>query len=265
MINKKQISSALALSCVEYYFLPWISQFYPVEKLYVQSFVPLKQLFDDFSRGNRYETYTQIPRIQDTAEQFGIIKHTFTPATIHHAADMISGQGENELCLIRVNNEFMSDYKRKPWREDHYICVDRDLNWVNEYPLSDGTLNTKKFMQSYDGAVLLFGLQNMRNVSDNEVSQQLRCQNFENIEPNIGLDKFEEALGVLRVSRKRLGKLYADQTEVQNLFYKENSLLDKLYFSIRLQRIKRRGNESELYGGVNQIIAIEKAIAEVLK
>lgn len=265
MINKKQISDALALSCVEYYFLPWISQYYPVEKLYVQSFVSLKQLFDDFSRDCQYETYRRIPRIQDTSEGYGITKHTFVNATMRQAAEIIDGQGKDDLCLIRVNDAFLGEYKRKPWREDHYICVDGALNWVNEYPLSDGLLTFEKFLQIYDGTVCLFCLKNIRVEPKNNVSELFCGQDFGHIETDIGSDKFEEALGILRVSRKRLEKMYAGQAAVRDLLHTENLFLDKLYFSARLQRVRKRGDERELYGAFNRIIAMEQSIAEVLK
>ena len=65
MINKKEISEALALSCVESYFLAWLGKYYDVSNLYGHSFISLKQAFDDFSHGAMYQNYCYLPRLQD--------------------------------------------------------------------------------------------------------------------------------------------------------------------------------------------------------
>ena len=51
MITKREITEALALSCVESYFLAWLAKRFDVSKLYGESFVPIGQVFDDFAQG----------------------------------------------------------------------------------------------------------------------------------------------------------------------------------------------------------------------
>lgn len=71
MITKREITEALALSCVESYFLAWLAKRFDVSKLYGESFVPIGQVFDDFAQGAKYEAYEGVPRIQETAEKAG--------------------------------------------------------------------------------------------------------------------------------------------------------------------------------------------------
>lgn len=75
MLNKKELTEVLGLSCVEKYFLAWLKKKYDVKKLYGNSFVGISQVFDDFSHGATYENYCYIPRLQDIAEDYGIVRH----------------------------------------------------------------------------------------------------------------------------------------------------------------------------------------------
>ena len=64
MIGKKELSEALALSCVEKYFLAWLKSEYDVSSLYGYSFVEIKRVLEDFAKGARYEDYRSVPRVQ---------------------------------------------------------------------------------------------------------------------------------------------------------------------------------------------------------
>lgn len=130
------------------YFLAWLKEYYDVKKLYGKSFVGIGQVFDDFARGAAYENYCYIPRLQDTAEEYGLVKHNFLACGANAALKALRGQTKDELCLIRVNTRFFLHQKRASWREDHYICVDKNLHWINEYPLSEGELYGREFCGS---------------------------------------------------------------------------------------------------------------------
>ena len=147
MITKKDISETLALSCVESYFLAWLKRYYDVSKLYGNSFVSLKQVFDDFSHGAMYQNYCYIPRLQDVAEEYGIVTHEYFVCSAEKALEILKKQSDTELYLIRVNTAFFTDYKRASWREDHYICVNEKLEWINQYPLSNGIFDEKNFLK----------------------------------------------------------------------------------------------------------------------
>ncbi len=264
MLNKFQISGALGLSCVEYYFLAWIAQYYSVEKLYAQSFVPIKKVFDDFANGAEYARYDALPRVQDTAERCCIVEHSFMNLTAKQAMKIIPTQGYDDLCLVRVNDRFFENSKRRAWRDDHYICVDKALAWVNEYPLSVGKFAESEFERVYDGAVCCYFLKDLHAEPKDDPTQKLREQDFGGINTDIDLAALVSALGILRVSRKRLELFYKSRERVRALFEEENALLDRLYMETSLKRVRKQQGGNEISRKLNTVIEIEKAIAEAL-
>ena len=117
MITKREITEALALSCVESYFLAWLAKRFDVSKLYGESFVPIGQVFDDFAQGAKYEAYEGVPRIQETAEKAGIAAHVYSvfpmgvPGSREKLAECLKNQREEDLCLMHVNEAFFAEYK----------------------------------------------------------------------------------------------------------------------------------------------------------
>ena len=98
-------------------------------------------------------------------------------------------------------------------------------------------------------------------------------RNFDAPELPRGADKTESALGILRVTRKRLEKFFAEKKEVQTLLHEENVLLDRLYFKLHMGRIKEElagvmnfePVYAELREKLKNVFGIEKKIAEELK
>lgn len=271
MIDKKEVSEAPALSCVEKYFLAWLKNTYDVSGLYGYSFVELRRILEDFAGGAKYEDYRSVPRVQDTAEDFGITGHCCFPApqgapwSKETALQFIRQQGSADLCLIRINESFAACFKRTAWRSDHYICVDTELNWVNEYPLSEGTFTEAEFMRFFGGQICLYKLKDRKKKCGNDCEKRIKNQDFFDIRPSIGLKKFEDALGILRVTRRRMAEYFRTEDRLYGLWKEECGLLDKLYFDVRMQELRRSGNESELYRRMNDVILAERKIAEEMK
>ena len=273
MINKKEISEALALSCVESYFLAWLGKYYDVSNLYGHSFISLKQAFDDFSHGAIYENYYYLPRLQDVAEGYGVVKHEYHSCSIQKALELLKNQGDDNLCLIRVNTGFFTGYKREAWREDHYICVNKNLEWINQYPLSEGAFTEKRFMEVYDGAVCIYKMNNSTLTLLDYATLQYTMQDFDIRELPRGLGALESALGILRVSRKRLERYYNSKPKVKELLRELIVCMDKIYFDVHFRRLKEIKKEtsnkekaySELYEKIEYIIELERKISEELK
>ena len=273
MINKKEISEALALSCVESYFLAWINRYYEVSNLYGNSFISLKQVFDDFSHGAMYQNYCYLPRLQDIAEEYGVVKHEYHACSAKEALELLKVQADDDLYLIRVNTAFFTGYKRSSWREDHYICVNRNLEWINQYPLSEGGFTEKQFMEVYDGAVCVYKMEDGTVDLPDYVSWQYTTQDFDVQELPGSLGALESAIGVLRVSRKRLEQYYSANMKVKTLLREEITCMDKIYFDVHLRRLKEIKKEevdkvkaySDLYQKIVYIIDIERKISGALK
>ncbi len=272
MITKKEVSEALALSCVESYFLPWLKQYYDVVRLYGSSFVSLRQAFDDFAHGAEYQSYTTFPRLQDLAEVYGVVVHEYRTCTADEALESIQHQTPTDLWLMRVNQTFFAGFKRSAWREDHYICVDKNLHWINQYPLSEGTFDEVRFADVYDGAVCVYKVGDLTAVPPDTVRRQYGTQAFGAIRLPDSPEALVSAVGILRMSRKRLEKYYESDAHVRRLLHEEVAALDKLYFLWQLYRLKERDKEErdreEAYGALHDGIAgiadLEKKIAEAL-
>ncbi len=266
MVTKRAVSDALGLSCVEYYYLSWLSQYYPVEKLFAQSFVPVKKVLNDFSSGSKYELYDGIPRVQDTAEYCGVTDHEFRTLSCEQALKYISAQGYYDLCIVRVNDAFFENSKRRAWREDHYVAVDKKLGWVNEYPLSEGTFTDDEFERVYGGATCCFFLKDLKAEPNDEVTDKIIRQDFGGINADISAEAFESALGILRVTRKRMQRFYKGNIRVAEVLSEENMLLDRLYFAACMKRIKKQQYEKkEIAVCIDRIVQKEKQAAEALK
>lgn len=273
MINKKEISEALALSCVESYFLAWLNRYYEVSNLYGNSFISLKQAFDDFLHGAMYQNYCYLPRLQDIAEEYGVVRHEYRACSVKEALELLRNQADDDLYLIRVNTAFFTDYKRSSWREDHYICVNRNLEWINQYPLSEGTFTEERFMEVYDGAVCIYRMEDRTMTLPDYATLQYTMQDFDVQELPNSLGALESAIGVLRVSRKRLEQYYSVNAKVKALLREEITYMDKIYFNVHLRRLKEIKKEevdkvkaySDLYQKIVYIIDIERKISGALK
>lgn len=261
MIGKKELSEVLSLSCVENYFLPWLNQYYDIRNLYGKDFLSVQEILNDFNNGVLYENYYGIKRIQDVAESYGITKHQFYQANFDELLKLI--QNDN-LILIRVNHNFFKTYKRRAWREDHYIMIDKELNWLNQYPLSDGKFSLEELKEVYDGAVCIYQINNLNIKFNDNLSLKLINQDFTNIKIPYAITSLEGAVGVLRITRKRLKEYYHNILVIQEILNEEITYLDKLYFQIRLIELKGLGDKC-LEDLIEPIIKYEKRIREALE
>lgn len=197
--------------------------------MYGNSFISLKQAFDDFANGAMYQNYCYLPRLQDIAEEYGVVEHLYLPRSAKEALKILGNQNEDDLSLIRVNTAFFIGYKRSSWREDHYICVNNKLEWINEYPLSEGKFTEERFTEVYDGAVCIYKVKDTKTDLPDYASMQFKMQDFDVKELPNNLSALESAIGVLRVSRKRLARYYVKNENV-------NSLLNEVVYSIKKVR-----------------------------
>lgn len=277
VLSKKELTEALYLSCVENYFLAWLGRYYGVEKLYGASFVGLGQVFDNFSCGATYENYCAVPRLQDIAEEYGIVRHEYIACDAAAAVKIIKIQPPETLCLARVNTNFFIGYKRASWREDHYICLDGELNWINQYPLSEGRFSYERLCEVFDGAVCIYRTADLQAAPPDKMSGAVAAQEFSDMRLPGRLGSIESAIGVLRVTRRRMSAYYCDNAEAAAILTKEIQTLDEMYFMLRLKAIKEKQAEEKdkallraktmeaLQEPLQKVFEIEKQLAEVLK
>lgn len=241
-MTKKELSDTLGLSCVEKYFLAWIKNYCDESKLYFRSFIGINRVLQDFLWGAEYERYSAVSRLQELAERCGIVKHEYFNFTAESAFKFLTESCSDELTLIRASPAFFNGVKRVPWRKDHFLYVDGNLNWLNEYPLSEGKFSKEEFIRSYGGAVCRYQYTGGGTVPSDENAEAIRRQDGF-VLPDLTLKGYESAVGILRITRKRLLRYYAENEKVCNLLQQETAFLDAAYFEAR--RLMLREAETE--------------------
>ncbi len=147
---KEDLRKALSLSCVENYFLSYFNDLLDVRILYTESYETLDKAAENFfMKDIKYENYP-LKRLQDISEELGLTKHeVFDFFKFRHGG----------LNLIQVNESFFKKSKLYPWREDHYIAVEKNgagYKYYNNYPLSEGFLSEKELNDIFAGKSLYF-------------------------------------------------------------------------------------------------------------
>lgn len=263
MMNKNDLVNQLYLSCVENYFLAWLSKYYDISKLYGLEFRSAVDILDDFSKGSSYENYYKISRIQDLAKDYKLINKMIFSSNAYEAISIIENLDDNSLCLMKVNNLFFEKLPRSPWRDDHFIVVDSNLNWVNQYPLSEGNFTYGDYVRSYDDLLLIYQINDLNVVVEDKITEVIKTQDFKLKDIPNRLSDLESAIGILRITRKRLKEYYKDNILAYTVLTEEVDLLDKLYLQIRRDILKGNLNKN-FKDSIDSIVFFEKKLCEVL-
>lgn len=220
MMDTEHLKNNLALTLTENYFLAWMKNFYDVSSLYGYSFVELKRVFADFSSAARYEKYG-VPSLLSIAEKNGIVSHRRFPAPVGSpcsavtASEFIRGQKESALCLVRVNEKFFGE---SPRRKSALLRVDNALRWVNGGPISAGQFTAERFEEVFGGGVDVYEAEDLNTRVGEDCGKRIRGQDFFEIHPTIGLEKFSRAMRVLLTTRRRMAEYYKNQTQMAALW-----------------------------------------------
>lgn len=263
MMNKNDLVNQLYLSCVENYFLAWLTKYYDVSRLYGLEFRSVVDILDDFSNGSSYENYYKISRIQDIAKDYKLVKKMIFSSNAYDAIGIIENLDDNSLCLMKVNNLFFEKLPRSPWRDDHFIIVDSDLNWINQYPLTDGTFTYGDYVRSYDNLLLIYQINDLNINIEDKITEVIKSQDFKGKDIPNRLCDLESAIGIIRITRKRLKEYYKDNLLANAVLTEEVDLLDKLYLQIRRDILKGNLNKN-FKDSIDSIIFFEKKLCEVL-
>lgn len=237
-MNKEELGKVLSLSCVENYFLGYFQSRFDVRLLYTESFVPFQEVINAFGKGFASFEYYPLVRLQDTSEKLGLKAHRYNKAFRFR---------NGKLNLIRVNRQFFKGAKLLPWREDHFIAVEKAVEgytYLNNYPLSEGNLSDEEVAEIYGGACLVFQKkgefdeQKYRQLCSLQYSKIIN-QSVEEVRPNEDkLLQLRDALLVLKVMRKRVKAWLRLETE-------KNNFAEDLSFSIQAEKLNS-GYESIL-------------------
>ena len=272
-MNKKCIEHVLSLSCVENHFLGYFQFIFDVRMLFVKSFVSMQKVLEDFLlKDVKYENFP-LERLQTTSEKIGMTGHEISEKLKIH---------KNELSLIRVNRKFFEGEKTLPWREDHYIAIEKQgklYYYLNNYPLSDGGFTAKKLVEIYDNACLNF---RFKNKFLSEKYSQLSDLQYE----NIMFQKFDDikmcawdpiilrnAMLVLKTLRKRLyswlefeekeGRFNFD-LQFHNLLKEILKAYEKIFILLQLQIARNKSEYNSLSVEFDALIAKEMLLQKII-
>ncbi len=244
----KDICKVHYFSCVEAYFGAWIMRFIQLPLLYAQSYLPWNEIVRAFEDDSvEYINFPHIPRIQDFAERIGIVTH-------RKQRGLPQNVNRNDLLLLSVKENFFS--KRKPWRSDHYIAAEltgKKIKYCNEYPLVSGEIEKTAFNEQFGGESLVYSLLSCDLTQAKKICMQQITAIYEKREnylyPTLPLNRLRDAIGILRVSRKRTVEWLAKQDfisgkdELRKKLVGQIEYADNCYF--RLQSIMIRNGRAE--------------------
>ncbi len=210
------VTEAPALSCVESYFIPWLKEKYPVEKLYSETIVSFCSAEKLLSQNN-FESIA-LPRIQDIAERSGIVNH-----------EKRKYHGENpkdsEMILLRVNPCYFRG-KQVAWREDHFvrlIAQSKKYTYVvNEYPAEIRKMPIDA--QWLQGECLIYHINGGISSEPSRAQLPMDCVESKGVEI---MEQLRDVLMVYRISLKRLSACYPQDAEVKKLLEKADVMFFK--------------------------------------
>ncbi len=243
-MNKENIASNPYISCVEAYYLAWLSQYTDIRKLYCSSFIELGEVIDDFIAGAKYAAYDKIPRLQDWGEELGITNHT---RRVRFTCDT-----EDELTLMRVRPLFCKSILA-PWRNDHYIAVVKNkhgYDYFNHYPLSCGVLTPGERVAAYDGVTIIYRYTGKWNDKMYEECKQIELGSIRNTVDSPRTDKIfgtelRDALGILRAARERTYRWLQYEGKEISALKEQIRCLNLFYFKVSTDI--QRGKSGENY------------------
>lgn len=271
-MKKEALPQNPYLSCVEAYYLAWLSEFFDVRKLYVESFVEFAEVIKDFACGAKYENYGRIARVQDTGKRLGVTPHEIFNGSLpcycegRSPAAISYGIQPRNLTLIKVNEKFFRG-SLTAWRDDHFIAAtevqEEKLYYVNHYPLSCGELTQVQLFDVYGGTMLAYAYCDKFNVAlydkkRAETLMRLKETPQSNCFKTLSGEALRDALGVLKISRERMRLwLLSEGYDLPEL-NEQVSDLQRLYFKLGAD-IVRGKNNADYANVLENIILNEKA------
>lgn len=223
-----------ALSCVEYYVIPWLKQFFVVGELYeetIRCFADVEKIIDVSS----YEAPVGIKRIQTIAEERGWIMHEFQDYRDVALKD-------STLCLLQVTPEFF-DGTHVPWRSDHYVrLVAKTLSCyfvINEYPAEARKIEKDETTTYFKDKALIFSLRKGKEKFEARpyIVGRERCNE------DCALKKLRDSLLLYRVLLRRLSDILCSRGISSDELKKYQDQINSIFMGVALTLHKTQDND----------------------
>jgi len=270
-VNKSFLENLHGLSCIENYFLYFLSiNNYPYKYLYYNSAISFDNIaFAFISDDVHYANFNQTPRLHKVALQNKLIKIW-----------NYKGDDYNEYILtkdyvcIRVTPEFIKDkYNIELWRDDHYILLryldNENYTYLNDNPRDQGVISRVELNKAYGGQMIGFEILH-------EIEDDLKSMFFHKFFLSISKDekiinltydniiKARDTLGVLRVLRKRIYdycSLYIN-IDFMSEYLRE---LDKQYTTLEYMRVRKKVDHEKVNDILKFLQERDKSVIELIK
>lgn len=237
------------LSCVEDYFVAWLMENrVQVPLLYCESFISTANALENLST-QEFAYFNGFPRLQQTAQRLGLTTHQ----RLQQTPPLVCGN----LTLAQTKKEFFKGVGQLPWREDHYIrlqCMpdtgsDKQVQYINSYPLSSGVLLKEDFARVLSGNYLVYSMQSQAasGLEDAYAAQISKMATYkENYTALPTMKTLRDVLLVLKISRQRMTDWFAMQKghhEISALLETHSTNLARMLVLCERRRI-RLGNDA---------------------
>lgn len=247
LLDRSFFNCTYGISCVENLLLYILkSNNIAYQYLFFDSFISIYDIIYDFLyKGNSFENFTPIKRIQDLAEQEQIIGIELLNTS------SIPAELDNKYCCVMVQPDFIWDnYKTKLLRDDHYVllhpCDNHNYYYINDTPRDIKKVSSDNINSYYAGRAILFDIKT--DISKDKQKDYLRrliCKINETILKAADLPSdillTRDIIGILRILRKRLVYMVSEyiNTEYWQTYLNE---LDGLYAKIEYMRLRNKYN-----------------------
>ncbi|MDR1093128.1 MAG: hypothetical protein LBL66_03175 [Clostridiales bacterium] len=282
MRNKELISNVSSISCVENYFLGWCGeQGIGAGILFNRTYLPPIKILTDFIFGGaRFESYGEIPRVMAVAESYGAVTHSAATELDFDGIDAAMAAGS--LALTEVNAGFFKGIALKPWRSDHYIWLAEPVRggygYLNNYPLSKGSMGKGKLAEVYGGKTLIYARSKTDCVNaaaaiadrEKQFCQIARAEHRGFPLPD-GADPtaLRDAVGVWKITRRRLADWFraalGDGCEQARLVESLCAELNGFYVWLGASVLRKRFDAGQAQTKLNGILGKEKELSQIVK
>lgn len=297
LINLNLLEDTLGLSCVENHSIAMMRYFgIDYEPIFVDSYVKVKETIEYFYKDKiQYAYYGGIERVIQTSKKLKIFGLENLKLDIDEACLEIEKNIKiNIPVLISVDGtKLPREGAILPWRKDHYILIinsnRNSYRAMDDIPKRIFDISKDNLKDAFGGNILIpeklqgFNQEYYLKVCLNKLSEIVDINDIKDNKAAISelipqnpeeLVLFRDAIGVLRISRRRLTSwlMWVDKRlnmgrldDVISKIIETINVLDKIYSVAEIYRLRGKMDNYNLQKLLNEILTSEESFLSNLK
>ena len=296
-INEEMLEDVYGGSCVENQFVMLLKYWgLPYQAVYCNSYRTISNVIKEFKDLKKsFEYYDGFERLFSIARKLNLVELIeVSPLDFSDMLEILKKRlKENNPILIGIDvSKFYKDTEIIPLRNDHFVLLyglnSTEVKILDDTPIRKHNLPIHKIQSIYDGNTIVFNCINKfdRNNYYNHIGvyTQKIVQQYENetqytvseLMPNNieELPLFRDALGIVRISRRRL-KLWFEWlksyyginhlNDILDVLTQLNSTLDRLFSIIEAYRLRGKMNNQTIQDLMDKAMQYDNAWHKTLK